>query len=130
MDDLLKRAMDTIQELQEALTKSQTEIEEQKKINKTMDRAFGSDSLIDMKEVAKVLNIKGYGRNTIFGILRDMKILMKKNEPYQSYVDRGYFKLIEVMKTDQYGRTWVFWKPMITQKGLHFIKEKIDEILS
>ena len=45
-----------------------------------------------MGVVAKTL---GIGRNTLFKILREEKILMRNNVPYQKYIDRGYFEVIE-----------------------------------
>lgn len=46
------------------------------------DDVTGSDSLIDMKEVAKVLNFKNIGRNKLFELLRNKSVLMRDNTPY------------------------------------------------
>lgn len=86
-----------------------------------------SKDMIEMSAVAKVLNIPRYGRNKIFGILRQNKILRYNNEPYQEYVDRGYFKLIEQKITLPYGEIKINRKPVVSQKGLDFIRKVLNE---
>jgi anti-repressor protein len=98
-----------------------------------VDADFGSavkqsDKEYDFSQVAKVLNVKGIGRNNLFSLLRDMKILRGNNEPYQSYVDRGYFRVCTVSKTDTYGGVHVYPKTVVTQKGIDFIRRRILEI--
>ena len=49
-----------------------------------------------MSEVAKIMEVhddngKSLGRNKFFATLRRKKILRDSNEPYQRYVDAGYF---------------------------------------
>ena len=41
-----------------------------------------------MKEVADILNVKGYGRNNLFKFLREQGILNRKNEPYRIFIDK------------------------------------------
>ena len=60
--------------------------------------------------------------NKLFKFLKDEKVLMNNNQPYQTYVDRGHFKLIEVSKNDM-----IFIKPLITPKGQKFIVKLINE---
>jgi len=94
------------------------------------DTVTKSDEWMEMSEVAKLLNYRNLGRNKIFKILRENKILRKKNnQPYQEYVDRGYFKLIEQVYTTTYGDTRISYKTVISQKGLDYIKKVIDNIL-
>ena len=81
----------------------------------------GSADTIDMKEVAKILNIKGIGRNKLFEILREKKILDGNNQPYQEYVDRGYFRIIESRFTLPTGEIKISLKTVVFQKGLDYI---------
>lgn len=90
------------------------------------DAVAGSDDLTEMSMVAKVINIPGYGRNKIFELLREKKILRYNNEPYQAYVDRGYFKPIEQQVTLPYGNTIINKKTMVTQRGIDFIRKTIN----
>ena len=92
------------------------------------DTVTKSDEWMEMSEVAKLLNYQKLGRNKIFNILRENKILRKNNQPYQEYVDRGYFKLIEQVYTTTYD-TRISYKTVISQKGLDYIKKVIDNIL-
>lgn len=78
---------------------------------------------IDIAQAAKVLNAKGIGRNKLFEILRKEKIIDGKNIPYQKYVDRGYFRVIESRYTLPTGETKISLKTVVFQKGLKFIKD-------
>ena len=55
----------------------------------------GSTDTIDIASVAKVLNVPNMGRNKLFAFLREKNILNKRNEPYQCFVDKGYFRQVE-----------------------------------
>lgn len=81
-----------------------------------------SKSAIDMAKVAKVLD-KNIGRNKLFQLLRDKKILQKDNIPFQSYIDRGYFRVVEVKYTKPDGSTNINLKTLIYQKGVDYINK-------
>ena len=55
------------------------------------DAVCESKDTIEMGDVAKILNIPGYGRNNLFAFLREKKILMYDNAPYQTFT--GSWKL-------------------------------------
>lgn len=96
-------------------------IEEQAPKVEFYDDVTGSADTIDMAEVAKILNIKGVGRNTLFEILRDNKILMKNNQPYQTYVDKGWFRLVESSYIKPNGDVCINIKTVVFQKGVEGI---------
>ena len=80
----------------------------------------------DMQTVAKTLNFKGVGRNTLFEILRNENILQADNKPYQKFVDAGWFRLIETKYNDEKsGELRIYFKTVVFQKGI----EKISNIL-
>jgi anti-repressor protein len=58
----------------------------------SFDHFMSAKNAQTMGEVAKAL---GIGRNLLFQFLRDNAILNRNNVPYQSYIDRGYFEVIE-----------------------------------
>lgn len=89
------------------------------------DQVTGSKDSIDMASVAKILKIKNVGRNKLFELLRDMKILQQNNQPYQSFVDRGYFRIIEQKFLKPNGDTSINIKTVVYQKGLDFIRKKV-----
>lgn len=89
------------------------------------DTVTQSDDLLDMKQVASILNL-GYGRNTLFAKLRELKILDQYNMPYQKYIDLGYFKIVETLKGNEENPK-MFPKPCVYQKGLEFIRKLVKE---
>lgn len=90
------------------------------------DAVTGSKDTIDIGEASKVLAIKGIGRNNLFEILRTNSILMNDNQPYQTYIDRGYFRTIESSYTTTDGATHINIKTVVYQKGLDFIRKVIN----
>jgi anti-repressor protein len=76
-----------------------------------------ADNAQPISAVAKSFN---WGRNRMFAFLRDKKVLMKSNEPYQEYIDRGYFKVRQVpvaIKNSTVNKT----QTLVTAKGIEFI---------
>ncbi|MFA5345847.1 MAG: phage antirepressor KilAC domain-containing protein [Candidatus Omnitrophota bacterium] len=89
------------------------------------DAVSDSKTAIEMSQAAKVLNY-GKGRNKLFAILRTEKILRDNNEPYQEYVDRGYFRVVEQKYTKPDGSTCISIKTLVYQKGLDYIRKVLD----
>jgi phage antirepressor YoqD-like protein len=75
-----------------------------------------ADDLYQLSEVVKALQLD-FGRNTAFKMLRDSNVLLKgrgvKNDPSQSFVNRGIFKVKKVLKEGQPYKT-----TMVTGKGV------------
>ena len=86
----------------------------------------GSSDTIDIGEAAKVLNIKGIGRNNLFQLLREKGVLDSKNKPYQTYCDRGYFRVIESSYCKPDGSTHINLKTVVYQKGLDYIRKLLE----
>ncbi len=84
-----------------------------------------SKNAIPMSQVAKVLDM-GIGRNKLFEKLRNLGILMHDNEPYQSYIDRGYFRVVEQKFVTSMGETRINIKTLVYQKGLDYIRKSIS----
>lgn len=90
------------------------------------DAVADSKTAISMNEVAKVLNIKGYGRNNLFEFLRENKVLDRWNVPYQRYVDNGWFRVIE-QHYQKNGEPVVTTKTLVYQKGVDGIRKMIEK---
>lgn len=90
---ILIQTLDSKKQLLEDNKRKQARIEEMKPKEDFYDTVIGSNDTIDMRQVALTLNI-GLGRNRIFEILRELNILDRRNQPYQTYVDRGYFRTV------------------------------------
>lgn len=118
----LKEALLLAYQQQCKIEEQQQLLQEQKPKVEFYDMVIDSKDWIDMGQVAKTLNL-GLGRNKIFEILRDKKILDKKNNPYQEYQDRGYFRLIETSYNMPNGDCKIYLKTLVSQKGLDYIRK-------
>ena len=98
------------------------QIEYQKPKVEFYDQIIDSKDTIDIGSLAKTLNIKNLGRNKLFEILRERKILDSKNQPYQTYIDRGYFRTIETSYI-QGGDVKIHIKTVVFQKGVNYINK-------
>ena len=85
------------------------------------DIVADSKDTFTMNEVAKNVNIRGLGRNKMFAFLRYHKILMSNNDPYQRYVDAGYFRSIQSTWVDKNNDRHIYFKTVVFQKGIEFI---------
>ena len=88
----------------------------------------GSETTAEIGTVAKLLNFKGVGRNTLFDVLRKQGVLQYNNMPYQKYVDCGYFRVIESKWTQQNGDTHINFKTVVYQKGVEFISKTLRDL--
>lgn len=92
------------------------------------DAVTGSDDCFDMMNVAKVLNIKGYGRNNLFEFLRNKGVLNKVNIPNQKYIEAGYFRVTESTYKTPDGKQHVNCKTVVYQKGVDYIRRLLKTI--
>jgi Rha family phage regulatory protein len=92
------------------------------------DDVVGSKDTIDMGTVAKVLNA-GVGRNELFKLLRSEGVLMSDNKPYQSYVDRGWFRMVESKFQKPNGDVCINIKTVVFQKGVDGIRKIVNKSL-
>ena len=104
--------------------KALAQVSEMKPKAEFYDDVTGSTDTIDIGSVAKVLNIPNMGRNKLFSFLRENKILNKRNEPYQEYVDKGYFRQIET-SWEHNGTTHINLKTVVFQKGVDYIRQLV-----
>lgn len=88
------------------------------------DTVTGSSDAVDIGTVAKALNC-GIGRTRLFSFLRDCNILQSNNQPYQRYIDAGYFRVIESTFNKPDGSTHVTFKTVVYQKGVDYIRKRI-----
>jgi len=113
-----------IEELQRRLSGAEKKIALDAPKVEFHDAVTQSTDTLGFSEVSKILNIRGMGRNKMLAALRDRGILRYNNEPYQQYVDRGFFRLVEVPVTIN-GRIQIKPKPVVYQKGIDFIRKEL-----
>lgn len=103
--------------------KEETKIFENAKVD-FYDDVMGSEDLIDIKNVTRVLNIEDFDNVELFEFLRNKSVFTENNEPYQKYVDCGYFRVVECKWYDYRQATIeIVIKTMVYQKGLEFISK-------
>lgn len=112
-----------LKEEKDKVTLKDLELKNQKHKVELYDTIADKDKTFTMSEVAKLINYIGVGRNKLFEILRINEILRANNEPYQQYVDRGWFKIIVTEKGNQ-----VVPQTVVYQKGIEKICELLDEL--
>jgi len=105
-------------------------LEDKPKVN-FFNTVSSSEDTISMSECAKVLDMKIYGRNfgrnKLFEFLREKKIFQKDNCPYQSYIDRGYFKVIERDYLKSGNSAHIGLVVRVYQKGVDFVRKLLLE---
>lgn len=85
--------------------------------NELMD----SQNAIDFLTFSKVI---GIGRNTLFEKCRELGVLMLDNRPYQRFIDKNYFRVIESTYT-QGDTTRSYTKTMIMPKEQAYLTKKL-----
>lgn len=88
------------------------------------DTAMQAKNAQPMNAVAKTL---GVGRNTLFAFLREKKVLMANNLPYQEYLDRGYFEVRQYTITHLTSGMENKTQTMVTPKGMAYIHRLLQE---
>lgn len=128
----------TIESKNKVIQEKEELIQEQKDF---IDNTIGcSTECITVELFAKLTYGQyGLGRNKMFSVLREMKILryneLKDNVPYQGFVDAGYFELREKRLIKDLK---IHTQTMITPKGqkylhkrlsaYHFLQVKFDDL--
>lgn len=115
MKALIKGFMNRVEEQQRQIKEMQPKVED-------WEAFMDSKGNMTMAKVAKALNIEGIGRNKLFAILREKGILRENNEPYQRYVDEGYFEIGMIQKNG-----FKVAQTLVTGKGMSFINKKLKE---
>ena len=113
----LKLADKTIDGLKNQLIEQKPKVE-------FFDQVASSKSALPMDQVAKMLNA-GIGRNKLFEVLRERKVLDRNNVPYQEFVDRGYFRVIEQKFVKPLGDTQINIKTLVYQRGIDYIRKLV-----
>lgn len=122
ISDPVERALKWIEEEKVRQDQAKQLLEQKPKVE-FFDAVAESKDAIEIASVAKVLNVPGVGRNKLFEFLRNHKILMRNNQPYQKYVDCGYFRIIEQKYERPNGDTCINIKTLVYQKGVKYIQE-------
>ncbi len=86
------------------------------------DMLLSGDHAQTVEQVSKTL---GLGRNRMFALLREHRVIRKNNLPYQQYLERGYFRVRQVQTTRKSEIVYVT-QTLVTPKGIEFIGRLLD----
>lgn len=118
----------TIKEQKTLISNLEYKIEKDKNKVEFYDDVVDSTTTFEISKVAKMLNFIQVGRNNLFEILREQGILQRDNTPYQNYVDRGWFRLIETKYTKPNGDVQLNYKTVVYQKGIEHIAKLLKRL--
>ena len=133
-NELIDEQQEMIDEQEVVINNQQEVIESQRDKVEFADAVSESeDDDIDMGTMAKLLANKGFkidgkniGRNTLFEFLRNSNILMNDNLPYQTYINRGYFIVVEYTMYNK-REPKLCRQTLVTGKGQLYITKKVKE---
>lgn len=115
-----------IEEKNKIIEKNQKKLAKQQPLVDFAVHVSQSKDTIDMGTMAKIAKNEqiDIGRNRLIKWLKDKKILRYNNAPYQKYIQRGYFGVIEVEKETSWGSRF-YPKTVITGKGQLWLIKKL-----
>jgi anti-repressor protein len=82
---------------------------------------------VNDQPIAAVAKVLGTGEIRMFRWLRDERILMANNLPYQLHIDAGRFHVVERTWRDHNDEPRVSAKTMVTGKGLVYLQKRWSE---
>lgn len=105
-------------DLQEAVEKQAKELAEAAPKVEFFEKVGATDNAISFAEAAKALNT---GQNRLFKLLREKKILMHNNQPYQTHA--SWFNVIVQTHQRPNGQSYTTFKTLIKPNGLQQISK-------
>ncbi|KLV15503.1 Rha family transcriptional regulator [Bacillus altitudinis] len=128
IDDPVSRAKRWIAE-QEEKQQLQRTLQIQEPLVNFAESCMASEKSLLVREVAKLASKQGIliGERKLFQQLREWKLIFShKNEPYQEYVNRGYFEIAQgVREVNGSSKAWLTMK--ITPKGQAYIINRLKK---
>ncbi|WP_186122304.1 phage antirepressor KilAC domain-containing protein [Burkholderia gladioli] len=115
--DALRLAADQ----QERLEAQQRQIEQQRPAVEFARAIRNTADAISIGDFARVI---GMGQNRLFRQLRADHILMSDNLPYQHYLERGYFRVMESVWIDEDKQPHPTFKTLITGAGQVYLQRR------
>lgn len=121
--ETIKKHEQRVRELENDNKRQSAEITVMKPKADFYDTIMGTGKTIEMKDVAKLLDM-GIGRNNLFKFLREHKVVDERNVPYQLYVDKRWFKSIPVYFDDPHtGLPSMYLKTVVYPAGIDGIRQ-------
>ncbi|HDR8924534.1 TPA: phage antirepressor KilAC domain-containing protein [Burkholderia vietnamiensis] len=118
--DALRLAADQ----QEQIDAQRRQIEQQKPAVEFAHAVRNTTDAISIGDMARVL---GIGQNRLFRQLRADHLLMADNRPYQHYIDRGYFRMVESVWIDAEKESHPTFKTLVTGRGQVYLQRRYGQ---
>ena len=117
--DTMIQLCQALKEEQEKRKALEVKVEEDKPKVEWADQCLESNTTLKIGDYAKLIHRENdieIGQNRLFNFLRSRNILNENNMPYQEYMDRGWFEVIE-RPVQTVNGTIIKYTPKITPKG-------------
>ncbi len=108
-------------EEQRARLAAETKVKELTPKAEFHDQVAASVNCVEIGEFAKAI---GTGQNRLFKWLRQQRILMPNNHPYQDHLDADHFQLEERRRTDHQGQERTYFVTVVTGKGQTYLHKR------
>ncbi|HDR9046253.1 hypothetical protein WI91_09105 [Burkholderia vietnamiensis] len=118
--DALRLAADQ----QEQIDAQRRQIEQQRPAVEFAHAVRNTADAISIGDMARVL---GIGQNRLFRQLRADHLLMADNRPYQHYIDRGYFRMVESVWIDAEKESHPTFKTLVTGRGQVYLQRRYGQ---
>lgn len=129
--DTIIQLATNLKEEQQRRISAEKVIEQQKPLVDFAESCMASEKSLLVRELAKLISKQGIlmGERRLFQKLREWKLIFQgKNEPYQEYIDRGYFEISQGVKETEKGSfTWLTMR--VTPKGQMYIINRLKKEL-
>ena len=132
MPKTLSQALLLASQQAEQVEQLQLQVAQQQPAVEFFERVAESKDAMPVSEAAKLL---GVGPQKLFVFLRQQRIFMDgtggqhRNMPYQQHLDAGRFAVVEKPFQTPDGKTHINVKPVVTQKGLDYIRRRLSVAL-
>ncbi|MGG0718724.1 phage antirepressor [Robertmurraya massiliosenegalensis] len=114
---------------QEKRSIAEQTIKKQQPLVNFAETCMANDKSLLVRELAKLASKQGVmiGERRLYQKLREWKLIFQgKNEPYQEYIDRGYFEISQGVKENA-GGTHAWLTMRVTPKGQMYIINRLKK---
>lgn len=105
------------------INKLNATIKEQEPKVESYDTFISSDGYQTINQASKTL---GMGRNKLYEFLRNEKVFMSDNTPYQRFIDNGYF-VVKQNAISNGNFSKIHPQPFVTAKGIDYISKLLKK---
>jgi phage antirepressor YoqD-like protein len=122
--EIMEGGLHYIQWLQAKVEEQRNKLEDAQPKIQFHDTIVSGDDCFTMSETVKLLKTT-LGRNKFYALLKADMVLMQDREPYQEYIQAGYFQVT----LKHVGHGGVEKVTLVTGKGLAWLRKRYDHII-